>query len=164
MKNVLLSSVVVLLSFAALAEEEIGYPVWQVGGSATLVLPQGGARMRRLGGGTARVSRYLSATCAVEAEAAWLEDKAGLAAQGLWHMQGWEWFGKLFGYERFDPFVTAGVRGWLTDGQVGPAAGLGAFYYLDDNWAVRFDATLTLGLDASVETVHSLSLGLQYAF
>jgi hypothetical protein len=41
---------------------------------------------------------------------------------------------------------------------------LGAFYYLTDSWALRFDADVTLGLDTDVETAFTLSAGLQYSF
>lgn len=152
-----------LLAVAASAEEpaESG---WYAGGAAQLVLPQGGSRMRRLGGGAARAGRYLTDSLALECEAAWLEDSAALAARAVWHLHGWEEFDMLFGYERLDPFLSAGARGWMHDGQVGPSAGLGAFYYLTDDWALRFDAEATLGLDTRVETVYSISAGIQYFF
>ena len=152
-----------LLALAASAEEpaESG---WYAGGAAQLVLPQGGSRMRRLGGGAARAGRYLTDSLALECEAAWLEDSAALAARAVWHLHGWEEFDMLFGYERLDPFLSAGARGWMHDGQVGPSAGLGAFYYLTDDWALRFDAEATLGLDTRVETVYSISAGIQYFF
>lgn len=152
-----------LLALAASAEEpaESG---WYAGGAAQLVLPQGGSRMRRLGGGAARAGRYLTDSLALECEAAWLEDSAALAARAVWHLHGWEEFDMLFGYERLDPFLSAGARGWIHDGQVGPSAGLGAFYYLTDDWALRFDAEATLGLDTRVETVYSISAGIQYFF
>ena len=40
----------------------------------------------------------------------------GFAAQGLWHWQDCELYGRLFGYSVFDPFFTLGARGWLGDG------------------------------------------------
>ena len=152
-----------LLALAASADEpaESG---WYSGGAAQLVLPQGGSRMRRLGGGAARAGRYLTDSLALECEAAWLEDSAALAARAVWHLHGWEEFDMLFGYERLDPFLSAGAKGWIHDGQVGPSAGLGAFYYLTDDWALRFDAEATLGLDTRVETVYSISAGIQYFF
>ena len=152
-----------LLALAASADEpaESG---WYAGGAAQLVLPQGGSRMRRLGGGAARAGRYITDSLALECEAAWLEDSAALAARAVWHLHGWEEFDMLFGYERLDPFLSAGARGWIHDGQVGPSAGLGAFYYLTDDWALRFDAEATLGLDTRVETVYSISAGIQYFF
>ena len=134
------------------------------GAAATVVLPQGGAGMRQLAGGTFRLGWYAHETFALEGAAAWLEDRTGLAAKALWHLQGWETWGRLFGYERFDPFLTVGVQGWLDHGQVGPAAGLGAFYYLTDNWALRADADVTLGLDSAPAAVYTLSVGVQYAF
>ncbi len=149
-------------SFAAIADESLGE--WYAGGAAQIVLPQGGSRMRRLGGGAARAGRYLAESLALECEAAWLENTCGLSARALWHLHGWRAFDMLFGYERFDPFLAAGARGWIHDGQLGPSAGLGAFYYLTDDWALRFDADVTLGLDTDVETAYSLSAGLQRFF
>ena len=137
---------------------------WYVQGAAQIVLPQGGARMRRLGGGAARFGRYLTDSLAVEGEAAWLEDCASLAARAVWHLHGLKEFDMLFGYERFDPFLSAGARGWLHDGQVGPSAGVGAYYYLTDEWALRFDADATLGLDTHAEAAYTISAGVQYFF
>ena len=168
MKRHLMIGVLVasLLCGAAWAEgeeaEEFGG--WYAGASAQLVLPQGGARMRRLGGGAARVGCYATDALAFECEAAWLEDRVGLAARALWHLHGWEEFDKLFGYERFDPFVTAGARGWIGRGQVGPSAGVGAVYYLTDEWAIRAEADATLGVDADPAMVYSVSVGVQYSF
>ena len=134
------------------------------GAAASAVLPQGGAGMRPLAGATLRLGWYAVDTFALEGAASWLEDRTGLAAKALWHLQGWEAWGRLFGYERFDPFLTAGVQGWLDHGQVGPTAGLGAFYYLTDNWALRADADVTLGLDSAPAAVYTLSAGVQYDF
>ena len=154
-----------LLCGAAWAEgEEADFGGWYAGASAQLVLPQGGARMRRLGGGAARVGCYTTDALAFECEAAWLEDRVGLAARALWHLHGWEEFDKLFGYERFDPFLTAGARGWIGRGQVGPSAGFGAFYYLTDEWAIRAEADATFGVDSDPTMVYSVSVGVQYSF
>jgi outer membrane protein W len=149
------AAVAATLSAAAAEEEESGeFDRWYVGASATLVLPQGGHSMRRLGGATARAGYYFTESLAVEADAAWLEDCAGLGVQGLWH---------IYGYERFDPFLTFGARGWI-DGDVGPTAGIGAFYHLTDSWSIRADAQATLGLDGECEMVYSLGAGVQYSF
>ncbi len=149
------AAVAATLSAAAAEEEESGeFDRWYVGASATLVLPQGGHQMRRLGGATARAGYYFTESLAVEADAAWLEDCAGLGVQGLWH---------IYGYERFDPFLTFGARGWI-DGDVGPTAGIGAFYHLTDSWSIRADAQATLGLDGECEMVYSLGAGVQYSF
>lgn len=148
-----------LVALACYAGDE-----WYVQGSAQIVLPQGGARMRRLGGGAARAGRYVTDSLAVECEAAWLENNAALAARAIWHLHGFKEFDMLFGYERFDPFLSAGARGWFHDGQVGPSAGIGAYYYLTDDLALRFDADATLGLDTHAETVYTISAGVQYFF
>lgn len=163
MKRIALTIALASASILSLAED-YGLPRRYAGASAALTLPQGGARLRRLGGASARAGYYLSDDFAVECEAGWLEDRAALAARGVWHAQGWEWFGRLFGYERFDPFATLGARAWTPRGQVGPACGVGAFYYLGDTWAIRLDAELSIGLETRVETFHTLSLGLQYSF
>ena len=140
----------------AVEDEDDDYELdrWYVGASATLVMPQGGCDMRRLGGATVRVGYYVTEALAVEADAAWLEDCAGLGVQGLWH---------IWGYERFDPFLTFGARGWI-DGDLGPVAGLGAFYHLTDNWSLRVDAQATLGIDSDCDMVYSLGAGVQYTF
>ena len=129
---------------------------WYVGSSATVTLPQGGSRLRRVGGAALRGGYYLDEFWAVEGEASWLEDSAGLAADVLWH-----WWG----YERLDPFFTAGARGWVgRSGQVGPKVGVGSFYHLSDSWSLRFDADATLGLDTRRSVDYTLSLGVQYSF
>ena len=140
----------------AVEDEDDDYELdrWYVGASATLIMPQGGGDMRRLGGAMARVGYYVTEALAVEADAAWLEDCAGLGVQGLWH---------FWGYERFDPFLTFGARGWI-DGDLGPVAGLGAFYHLTDNWSLRADAQATLGIDSDCDMVYSLGAGVQYTF
>ena len=121
--------------------------------------------MRRLGGGCMRAGWYLGDYWSVEGEAAWLENAAGLGAGALWHLQGWSLYGDFFGYSQFDPFVTAGARGWIGDGgQVGPSAGAGAFWHLTEEWSLRFDASATLGLDSRTEVVYVLAAGVQRSF
>ena len=156
-KSILLAAVASLsVVSSAVEDDDDGYELDRLyaGSSATLVIPQGGSDMRRLGGATARIGYYVTETLAVEADAAWLEDCAGLGVQGLWH---------LWGYERFDPFVTFGARGWI-DGDLGPVAGLGAFYHLTDNWSLRADAQAVLGIDCNCNMVYSLGVGVQYTF
>ena len=137
-----------------------------VGLSGSVTLPQGGSRMHRVGGAAIRGGTYLTADWAVEGEVAWLENFAGLGVQALGHFQGWGLYSDLFGYSRFDPFVTLGAKGWVGDGcgQVGPKAGLGAFYHLTDSWSLRADADATLGLETNCEMLYSISAGFQYAF
>ena len=137
-----------------------------VGLSGSVTLPQGGSRMHRVGGAAIRGGTYLTEDWAVEGEVAWLENFAGLGVQALGHFQGWGLYGDLFGYSRFGPFVTLGAKGWVGDGcgQVGPKAGLGAFYHLTDSWSLRADADATLGLETNCEMLYSISAGFQYAF
>ena len=164
---VLLLSLAPLASFASVeAEESSDSSGLYLGASASLTLPQGGSRMRRLGGGGLRAGWYLGEFWAVEGEAAWLEDSAGLGVDALWHLQGASLYGDLFGYSRFDPFVTAGARGWIGGdaGQVGPSAGVGAFWHLTEEWSLRFDAAATLGLDSRTEVVYTLAAGVQRSF
>ena len=75
-------------------------------------------------------------------------------------------YGDLFGFSQFDPFFTLGARGWIGSeaGNVGPAAGVGAFWHLDDNWSLRFDAGATLCLDGGAEMRYTLAAGVQYGF
>lgn len=139
------------------AEEE-AFDRFYVGLSGQLALPEGCApHLRRLGGAALRGGYYLTEYWAIEGEAAWLEDSAGLAADALWH-----WWG----FEQFDPFFTIGARGWIgrNIGQVGPKAGIGAFYHLTDAFSLRCDADVTLGLDTRVEADYTLQVGVQYSF
>jgi len=161
----------IAISFLALVSsaeemEESGFDRWFVGLSGSLMLPQGGSRLHRVGGAALRGGCYLTEDWAVEGEAAWLEDVAGMSVETLGHFQGWDFYGDLFGYSRFDPFVTLGAKGWIGDGcgQVGPKVGLGAFYHLTDSWSLRADADATLGLETNCEMLYSLSVGVQYSF
>ena len=138
-----------------------------LGAGGALTLPQGGSRLRRVGGAAVRGGVYLSDFWALEGDVAWQEDAAGLGVDALVHVQAWPAYGDLFGYSSFDPFVTLGARGWLAGrgaGQVGPQLGLGAFYHLGDYWSLRADANATLGLETDVEVVYSISVGAQFAF
>ena len=157
LKLILLSTVVFFSAISSSAEdcdEVCEFSRFYLGSSATLVIPQGGSDMRRLGGATVRIGYYVSEALSIETDAAWLEDCAGLGVQGLWH---------FWGYERFDPFVTFGVRGWV-DGDLGPVAGLGAFYHLTDNWSLRADSQAILGVDSDCNMIYSLGVGVQYTF
>lgn len=150
---------VALLAFSASAEAYVGV-------TGDLVLPQGGSAMRRLGGASVRVGTYLSETCAVEGSVGCAENSAVFGFGVLAHAYGWSLYDRYFGFSAFDPFVTLCARGWIgsTGGQVGPSAGLGAFYHLDDNWSLRAEADVTVGLDTDVEAVSLLSFGVQYSF
>lgn len=148
MKRLALFSFVALAAFAVRAE-------FYVGVAEGVVIPQGGSRMSRHTGAAFRFGCYLTEMWAIEGEAAVVAERTGLGARALWH-----WWG----YERLDPFFTFGARGWLKDGQVGPDAGLGAFYHLTESLSLRLDANATLGVESDVDMVYSLAAGLQYSF
>ena len=131
------------------------YDRWSVGIVGQMAFPQGGSKMSRRTGAGVRLGYYVTEMLAIEGEATWMENSAGLALKGLWH-----WWG----YEQIDPFFTFGARGWIHDGQVGPCAGVGAFYHLDDYWSIRFEADATLGLDSDCEMIYSLGVGVQRTF
>jgi len=137
-----------------------------VGGSGLLTLPQGGSKMRCVGGGGATVGTYLSDAWALEGKAGVENDFAALGVGFLGHWSGWSLYDRYFGYSAFDPFVTVGAKGWIgsNKGQVGPSVGLGAFYHLDDHWSLRADADVTVGLESNVEALYSISCGVQYTF
>lgn len=138
-----------------------------IGAGAIAVMPQGGSKLRHRAGASANVGAYLNGTISAELEAGALEGQSMLAARSLFHIQGiWEEFGLLFGYERFDPFLSLGARGFIggAKGDVGPSAGLGAMYYLTDDWALRFDADASVGLDSTPKGVYSVSAGIRYSF
>ena len=148
-----------VLSLSASAESYVGV-------NGLLSLPQGGSEMRRRGGANVTAGAYLSDFWAVEGSAGVEEDCAALGVGLLGHWSGWSLYDRFFGYSSFDPFVTVGAKGWIgsDDGQVGPCAGLGAFYHFDDRWSLRASADVTLGLDADVVPLYTFACGIQYAF
>ena len=152
---------------AVAAEEGAGAPFEvYAGASGTLVLPQGGTRLGRLGGADAFVGFGTGEGMSLEFAAGRHENETFLSLRELVHFYAFETYDRLFGYSAFDPFFTFGASGWIggPSGQVGPSAGIGALWHLDDNWSLRFDASATLGIDGDVEMVYSVSAGLQYAF
>ena len=82
----------------------------------------------------ARVGTYVADFWAVEGEVGWKPHHLEMGADVLWH-----WWG----YERFDPFLTLGVKGY-TNWKYGalPSVGTGAFYHLTDNWSIRADVSM----------------------
>ena len=159
---ILLAAAAVLAAYAGRAdaafgceEAECGFDRLYVGMAECVVMPQGGARMSDHTGAAFRFGFYATEFWAVEGEASWVSDRAGLAARAVWH-----WWG----YERLDPFFTFGARGWVDHGQVGPCAGVGTFYHLDDRLSLRFDADATLGVETDVKMVYAVAAGIQWAF
>ncbi len=171
------------VSFAAEESEEVSVPSWYAGAGAGMLLPGGGSSLSRAAQSSAHIGWYASDFVAFEFEGSCAPNASsggghaavtGLAARGLFHLSGWEAFGKLFGYERFDPFVTAGVQTLLSsrysfaDGShrtaAGPAVGIGAFYYLTDTWALRFDATAAMSVDSPCGMNYGIAAGVQWSF
>lgn len=170
------------VSFAVEENEGAAVP-WYAGAGAGTFLPGGGSSLSRAAQAAVRAGWYVSDFLAFEVEGACAPNASsgtghaavtGLAARGLFHLSGWEAFGKLFGYERLDPFVTAGVQSFLStrhafaDGShrtaVGPSVGVGAFYYLTDSWALRFDATAAMSVDSPCGMNYGLAAGVQWSF
>ena len=164
LKFVLTAAVSAFAAMCLFADADEAGDEWYAGGAAQILMPQGGSSVGRLGGAAARGGRYFGRSFAVECEGAMLENSATLAARAVWHLNGWREFDMLFGCERFDPFLSAGAKGLIHDGQVGPFAGIGAFFHLTDYWALRLDADAMLGLDTEAKMLYTVSLGIQRFF
>ena len=163
MKYWLLVAVGILISASVYGTLGEGY----VGLGGEMMFPQGGgARIgNRVAGGVIRVGAELGDYYSLEAEVGWLEREATIAVQELVHFAYFEEYDKLFGYSRFDPFFTFGVRDWMgRESQVGPKIGLGALYYLCDNWALRSDFDAMLGVEGQVEVDWTIGISIQYMF
>lgn len=151
---------VLLVAFSALLVRAESY--LDVGGALTL--PMGGGDMRRIGGADLHVGTYFSELSAVEATVGWQEDYVALGADVLTHWAAWELYDRFFGFSAFDPFVTAGVKGWVGSarGEVGPSLGVGAFYHFSECLSLRADIDAVLGLESRVEVDHTFFVGLHY--
>ena len=131
--------------------------------SGGALLPQGG---NGAGGGMVHLGAFALEYLAIEGEIGAYERNQQYAVQGLWRWQGGELYNRFFGYSRFDPFFTFGAKGYYgeNEGNYGPCLGVGAFYYLDDNWSIRADLDAALLLDTRREMLYSAAIGLQYDF
>lgn len=129
-----------------------------------LTLPMGGGDMRRIGGAEMRFGTYFSELSAVEATIGWQENYAALGADVMTHWAAWELYDRFFGFSAFDPFVTAGVKGWVGSarGEVGPSLGIGAFYHFSEYLSLRAQVDAVLGLESRVEVDHTFFVGLHY--
>lgn len=156
---------------------------WYVGASGGMLLPGNGNSLERAAEVSVRAGFYASDFLAWEVEGLCApnastsdghEALSGVAARGLYHLSGIEEFDKLFGCERFDPFVTFGgcarfgSRHAFAEGShrtaIGPAAGIGAFYHLTESLDLRFDAQAMLGCDSPCGMLYSAVVGLQWNF
>ena len=168
----------------AFAETDAAGDGWYLGAAGGMLLPGNGNTLRRAAEVSVRGGRYLSDYAAIEAEglcAPWtVSDRgggttvSGVALQGVFHCAGWEAFDRLFGCERFDPFVTLGAaarfagRHAFADGAhrtaLGPVFGVGAYYHLTDHWSVRAEARAQLCCDSPCGMLYGVALGLRYSF
>ena len=175
---------VIALECVAAEEETCAYDPWYTGVSGGLLLPGNGNSLRRAADVSLRAGRYLSDTFAVEACVATTPraaaDGAGrvslvsAGAGALLHMTHFTFYDRLFGSERFDPFITFGAHATFASGHVfadrshrsafGPYAGFGAFYHLTDSWSVRAEARAALCCDSPCGMLYGVSVGLQYSF
>lgn len=156
---------------------------WYAGAGGAVMLPGHGQTLRRAAAVTVQAGRYMTDAWALEVAGACVphavSSRGGttvetLAVRGLFHLSGWETFDKLFGCERFDPFVTCGAaasfssRAAFADGRrrtaMGPTAGFGFFWHLTESWSVRADATACLAVDDGCGLVYAAGIGLQRLF
>lgn len=170
---------------ALFAEEETegDFSPWSVGVGGNVLLPGNGNSLSRAAQVSLRGGYYLTESFALELEASSVPNASsgdghasltGLGARGLFHLTGWEAYDKLFGSERFDPFVTVGIQTFLSSRHVfaedshrtaiGPAVGCGALYWLTDLWALRFDFVAVPTLDTPCGMVYGAGVGLHCNF
>ena len=184
MKKTFVLAVLALALPVAAEDESSGYAPAYLGASGGLFLPGNGSLLKRAAMASARGGWYLSDNLALELEGGAapnaVSSRGGnatvtmFAARGLFHLTGIEEFDKLFGCERFDPFVTFGAAALFASRHVfaddshrtaiGPTVGVGAFYHLTDRWSLRFDATAAMAVDTPCGMAYGLSLGLQWSF
>ena len=167
----------------AFAEADADGTGWNVGAAAGVLLPGSGNSLRRAAEVSVRAGRSFSDHLALEAEGMCAPNVAsgsggtalsGVALQGVFHCSGWEAFDRLFGCERFDPFVTLGGatrfagRHVFADSShrtaIGPTFGVGFFYHLTDAWSIRADARAQVCCDTPCGMLYGASVGLQYSF
>lgn len=157
---------------------------WYVGTSGGMLLPGNGNSLRRAAEIAVRGGHYFSDYFALELEGVCVPSAvsgrggnatvSGALVEGVCHMSGWEAFDRLFGCERFDPFVSMGAAARFASRDVfahdarrtaiGPMFGLGAFYHLTDSWSLRGDLRAQLCCDSPCGMLYSVSLGVQYSW
>ena len=168
---------------AEVEEVDDGVSYGYVGAAGGMLLPGNGTSLKRAALVAARGGWYLDEYLAVEAEALCAPHASsgvggmavwGGSVQALWHLSGWEAFDKLFGCERFAPFLTCGAQALCAPRHVfaddshrtgiGPSVGFGAFYHLTDNWSLRAEARAALAVDSPCGMDYSILAGVQYSF
>ena len=156
---------------------------WYAGTSGALLLPGNGNSLRRAAEVSAHAGCYASEYLAWEVGGVCTPNisshdghgsLSGAFARGLYHLSGIEAFDKLFGCERFDPFVTFGGGARFGSRHVfaaeshrvaaGPVLGFGAYYHLTERLDLRFDAQSMLCCDSPCGMLYSAGVGLQWSF
>lgn len=175
---------VLTVGLLSAAEETVDdFSPWSLGVGGNVLLPGNGNSLSRAAQVSLRGGYYLTESFALELEASSAPNVSsdeghtaltGLGAHGLFHLTGWEAFDKLFGCERFDPFVTAGVQTFLSPRHVfaddshrtgtGPVVGCGALYWLTDTWALRFDLSAMMTVDSPCGMMYAAGVGLHCNF
>ena len=96
-----------------------------------------------------------------------------IKAQNIWGV-GLDALFHLDRYNRFDPYLSLGWGYYHAEDRIfceggmynvtGPRVGIGAFYHLTDNLALRADAKANVAIDETWETMYTADLGLAYYF
>ncbi len=166
------------------AEADADGTGWYVGAAGGALLPGNGNSLRRAAEVSVRGGHCFSDYFALEMEGLCAPSAvldrggntavSGVAFQGVFHCAGWETFDKLFGCERFDPFVALGAAARFAGRHafadcshrtaIGPVFGMGAFYHLTDSWSLRADARAQLCCDSPCGMLYGVFAGLQYSF
>lgn len=148
----------------------VAFPVaaqnWRVGWQASSMMPSGGADVKGGVGGGITAGCDITENFGLEADVVCHGHTLQFGAEGIWRWQGSSLYSDFFGYSRFDPFSSLGISCVVGRGgdQAGPKAGVGAYYHLDNNWSLRFDADAVLALAGRCEMVFSVSAGVVYSF
>ena len=172
-------------AFCRAAEDEgYAYDRWSVGASGGVMLPGNGNALRRAAAVSLRGGYYATETFAIEAEAASVprasakgmggSSLTSASIGGLLHLTAFEFYDRLFGSERFDPFVTFGAQAAFASKHVfadcshrsafGPVAGVGAFYHLTERLSLRAEARAAMCCDSPCGMLYGVFAGLQYSF
>lgn len=156
---------------------------WHLGAGGGILLPGNGNSLHRAAeaavrGGYTFSSFFdldLEGFCAPHAvSGAGATTVSAASLMGTLHASAWDEFDRLFGCERFDPFMSFGAGGRLAGRHVfadsshraafGPIFALGAFYHLTDAWSLRADVRAQLCCDTPCGMLYGATVGVQYDF
>ena len=162
-----------------LRADELGdAPRWYISPGVGLMFPEGNQPIDEGLNMQLRLGYDLSEHWSVEGGASWAPNMTnnerwdqkgqpiwGLFADGLYHFDR---------YSRLDPYVSGGFGVYMARKDVfnedgnstvcGPRLGVGLMYHLTDNWSLRSDARVMMGLDRTYEMLWMLDAGVVYRF